>query len=172
MTPKLPEVEHSLPWVARLVLIAIGIAVAALPAWDLASGLWPPSTMSMLIGVVMLVAALVGLLLVVVGVYGEAQRWSYPPRTVVIHRRRWRGEWQTRLMANDIAAITVKHIRDSEAPDTWRVALIQRDHVPRARKPRRVFSVSTALETRGFKKHEDAESARQALLAHLEIPQA
>ena len=169
MTPKLPEVEHSLPWVVRLVLIALGVAVAVLPARDLARALWPPSIMGLLFGVIVIGAALLGLLLVVAGLFGEAQRWSYPPRTIVIHRRRWRGQSQTRLMARDISAINIKHHRDSEAPDIWRVELVQRDSVPPARESRRMFQVRTALETRGFATQEEAEAARQMLLAHLGI---
>ena len=168
---KLPEVNHALPWILRLVLVAIGIAVIVLPARDLGRGLWPPSLMRLLVGVIVVGAAMLGLLLMALGVFGEAQRWSYPPRTVVIHRRRWGAERATRLMAGDVAGISVRHKKDAEAPDTWRVVLMKHDCVPLSRAQRRIFKLESALETHDFKTLEQAAAARSALLEHLGLRQ-
>ena len=169
MRSELPDVDIKLPWLGRVAMIAVGMTVIGLPASELTRTLWPPNLLSILAGIIILGAGCVGVLFMVAGIFGEAQRWSYSPRTVVIYRRRWRGQWQTRLMAHDIAAVEIRHRQDSEAPDTWRVELVPVDKKTNAGGDSRMFRVRTAFETRDFPTQEKAVIARQALLAHLQM---
>lgn len=169
MCGDLPNVDITLPWLGRVAMIAVGIAVIWLPVNELARVLWPPNLLSLLAGIIILGAAFIGLLCMFAGIFGEAQRWSYPPRTVVIQHRRWLGQWQTRFMARDIAAVEIRHRTDSEAPDTWRVALVPVVNKKTAVGGSRFRHVRTAFETRDFATQEKAEIAGQALRAHLEM---
>lgn len=167
MTKDLPEVEHALPWALRLVVIVVGVLAILVPARELTGGLWPPSAIGLFFAIFLMGAAAVGVPFIRAGLSGEAQRWTYPPRTLLIHSRGLRTAWQTRLTARDIAAVEIRRIRYSEGADAWRVAVLPKDILAGARVRGRISQRQAAFEPGDFATSESADAARQALPTHL-----
>jgi hypothetical protein len=143
----LPAVRHALPWAGRLLFVAGGLTVIALPTMELGRALWPVTAFSLVPAAIILGAAAIGVLLVLAGLLGEAQSWSYPPRT---------------LTGRDISSIEVEHVANSEGPDTWRVVVVPLKAVDRdGRRTRHTY------RTHGFRSQAEAEAARRALIRHL-----
>jgi hypothetical protein len=158
----LPAVRHALPWAGRLLFVAGGLTVIALPTMELGRALWPVTAFSLVPAAIILGAAAIGVLLVLAGLLGEAQSWSYPPRTLVVERRLWRRVSQSRLTGRDISSIEVEHVANSEGPDTWRVVVVPLKAVDRdGRRTRHTY------RTHGFRSQAEVEAGRRALIRHL-----
>lgn len=134
--------------------------------WELGPGLWPLNIGTPVFAIIIAGAATVGGFLVAAGVRGEGQRWSFPPRAVVIHRSGWRSERHTRLTAADLAGIEVRRNENSEGPDTWRVVLVPALHVPIEGVD--LAARSTVFVSQEFAAQATAEDVRQRVVEHLQ----
>ena len=163
----LPEVNHALPTVLRVVLMVFGLAIVVWPAWDLRQALWPVNVLTPFFAVIVMGAMTVGLGFLAFGVYGESIRWTYAPRTLLVHRRAWGRETVVRVGARDVKAIEVRRIDNSEGADTWLVFVIPRDSFPGLGPARPWLPKPRGLESGDFLEEEDAYAAQRALRAHL-----
>ena len=165
----LPDVDIRFPWPVRVAMIALGLIVIGLPISELARTLWPPNILSLLAGMIILGAGVIGMLLVLAGIFGKAQRWRYPPRTVLVDLSGWRSQRQIRLTAREIAAVKVKQHTHSEGPDTWRVELVRVDNASDVYAGWGSPLRRSRFETADFPNKEKAEAARAALAKHLQL---
>lgn len=162
----LPDIHRALPLGLRVLLIAFGVAAIGLPLWELGRGLWPLNIATPIFAVIIGGGATVGWFFILAGVRGEGQRWSFPPRTVVVHRSGWRSERETRLMAKDLVAVEVRRSDMSEGPDTWCVVLVPALDV-------RIDGIAfgdraVVFSSQDFHTQADAEAVRERIVAHLQ----
>lgn len=162
MRDVLPVVEHPVPAWFRLLLVLIGAATIAWPAWDLHAAAWPPNLATPLLGAIMVGAAVVGVVFIATGLAVPAQRWRYVPRTLLVERALWGRQWQVRLDAAHIAAIRVHHIHRSGERQQWKVRIEPMSGAGQSR--------IAPLDTGNLGSQAAAESALRALRTHFGMP--
>ena len=161
----LPLVSRSIPWPLRVLLVAFGAFAIVMPAWELGRGLWPLNIATPVFGVIIMGAAFVGFHLVMAGLSGWSDVWTYPPGAIVVTRRGWGRQTTQRLTATQVAGVDVRWREEAEDADTqWQVVVV----------PKSTFSGLGAkagpggvFDAGSYGSQAYAERIRQALLDHL-----
>lgn len=123
----LPLVRREFPWPVRTAFVAFGVFALVMPTWELGHGLWPLNIATPVFAVIIGGAAFVGMHLIIAGLSGWGDAWRYPPRTIVITRRAWGRQSETRLTATNVASVDVRHLDEADDDDAaWQVVLVPR----------------------------------------------
>lgn len=121
----LPLVSRSIPGPLRVLLVAFGVFALVMPAWELGRGLWPFNIAIPVFAVIIMGAAFVGFHLVMVGLSGWSDVWTYPPGAIVFTRRGWGRQTTQRLTATQVAGVEVRWREEAEDADTqWQVVVV------------------------------------------------
>lgn len=167
----LPQIDRITPRTHRVVLMAAGIALLAWSLRALWQGSWQLDPLS-LVGILIALGGIgAALLLIVASLAAESrERWQYPPRALVIHRRVWGREGEIRLDAANVASIQVLHLTEFDMPDRWRVTVRPRAGMAVTRSRWVLPDHVSVFETDDFASREAAEAAQHVLREHLGMP--
>lgn len=161
----LPLVSRIIPWPFRVLLVAFGVFAVVMPAWELGRGLWPLNIATPVFAVIIMGAAFVGIHLVMAGLSGWSDVWTYPPGAIVVTRRGWGRQTTQRLTATHVARVEVRWLEEAEGADSqWQVVVV----------PKLTFSGLGAkagpggvFDAGSYGSQDYAERIRRALLDHL-----
>lgn len=163
----LPLVRSAPPWPLRIAFGAMGVVLFVAPVWSWWDALWPPTVGSLFFFALLAGAASVCARIVGHAIVGPGDDWRYPPGTILIRRKAWRGTTTLRLTATNVAEVRILEPEDPKDTDAeWHVQVVPKtgfSQLAVATGPRGVFDAG------GFASAAYAARVRQALRQHIGI---
>lgn len=167
----LPQIDRVTPRTHRFVLIAAGIVLLAWSVRALWRAPWQLDPLSLIAVLIACGGIGAAALLIVASLAAESrERWQYPPKALVIHRRAWGREGEIRLTAATVASIQVLHLVQSDMPERWRVTVRPRAGAAVTRSRWIVPDRRSVFETDDLPSRDAAEAVLHLLREHLGMP--